>query len=216
MSVIDEKSHDKSFDGQAEIASLTLKYEIDIKEVEDIGNQEIQAIKDLYIGMIEVERANPKPSKKIIRKLTAESYFKIQESVKNSMEKITGLAEIYGESVVKVCEEKNIPVPDSKTVDIEFIPSDLYSKDTVEDSYKKLSFADKCAWVVFFAVAPLGMAVIEDYFLVGLILIVGAMLYCPPMLRAVLRNFPWIHPISIICISNVLIQAGFIKLLIFP
>ena len=93
-----------------------------------------------------------------------------------------------------------------------FVDSNLYEK---ADKDISMSVTDRISWATFFLLTPLGMVLIEDFFLGGLLLTIGAVLHLPPLLKKILKSNPWLSPFTLVLISHVLIIAGLVKTIHF-
>lgn len=65
---------------------------------------------------------------------------------------------------------------------------------------------------LFFLVAPLGMVIIEDYFLIGLTLMISGFLAFPPLSKKIVSNIDWLSAGNLSLVTYVLIAASIFRL----
>lgn len=212
MSTMNENHEGKIALAKQQINHLTDTYLVDIKAIEAKGNTRINTVKENYRKKIEEERGGDKPSKSKIKKLEKEAYLEIQNAVRLTTEEGVVIAQAYSDEVVGICKENQLPLPEQQSVVMNFVDSNLYEK---ADKDISMSVTDRISWATFFLLTPLGMVLIEDFFLGGLLLTIGAVLHLPPLLKKILKSNPWLSPFTLVLISHVLIIAGLVKTIHF-
>lgn len=212
MSTINENHEGKIALAKQQINHLTDTYLVDMKAIEAKGNARINTVKENYRKKIEEERGSDKPSKSKIKKLEKEAYLEIQNAVRLTTEEGIVIAQVYGDEVVSICKENQLPLPEKQSVVMNFVDSHLYEK---ADKDISMSVSDRISWATFFLLTPLGMVLIEDFFLGGLLLTIGAVLHLPPLLKKILKSNTWLSPFTLVLISHVLIIAGLVKTIHF-
>lgn len=212
MSTMNENHEGKIALAKQQVNHLTDTYLVDIKAIEAKGNARINTVKENYRKKIEEERGSDKPSKNKIKKLEKEAYLEIQNAVRLTTEEGIVIAQVYGDEVVSICKENQLPLPEKQSVVMSFVDSHLYEK---ADKDISMSVSDRISWATFFLLTPLGMVLIEDFFLGGLLLTIGAVLHLPPLLKKILKSNPWLSPFTLVLISHVLIIAGLVKTIHF-
>lgn len=212
MSTMNENHEGKIALAKQQINHLTDTYLVDIKAIEAKGNARINTVKENYRKKIEEERGSDKPSKNKIKKLEKEAYLEIQNAVRLTTEEGIVIAQAYGDEVVSICKENQLPLPEKHSVVMNFVDSNLYEK---ADKDISMSVSDRISWATFFLLTPLGMVLIEDFFLGGLLLTIGAVLHLPPLLKKILKSNTWLSPFTLVLISHVLIIAGLVKTIHF-
>lgn len=212
MSTMNENHEGKIALAKQQVNHLTDTYLVDIKAIEAKGNARINTVKESYRKKIEEERGSDKPSKNKIKKLEKEAYLEIQNAVRLTTEEGIVIAQVYGDEVVSICKENQLPLPEKQSVVMNFVDSNLYEK---ADKDISMSVSDRISWATFFLLTPLGMVLIEDFFLGGLLLTIGAVLHLPPLLKKILKSNTWLSPFTLVLISHVLIIAGLVKTIHF-
>lgn len=212
MSTMNKNHEGKIALAKQQINHLTDTYLVDIKAIEAKGNARINTVKESYRKKIEEERGSDKPSKNKIKKLEKEAYLEIQNAVRLTTEEGIVIAQAYGDEVVSICKENQLPLPEKHSVVMNFVDSNLYEK---ADKDISMSVSDRISWATFFLLTPLGMVLIEDFFLGGLLLTIGAVLHLPPLLKKILKSNAWLSPFTLVLISHVLIIAGLVKTIHF-
>lgn len=212
MSTMNENHEGKIALAKQQINHLTDTYLVDMKAIETKGNARINTVKENYRKKIEEERGSDKPSKNKIKKLEKEAYLEIQNAVRLTTEEGIVIAQVYGDEVVSICKENQLPLPEKQSVVMNFVDSNLYEK---ADKDISMSVSDRISWATFFLLTPLGMVLIEDFFLGGLLLTIGAVLHLPPLLKKILKSNTWLSPFTLVLISHVLIIAGLVKTIHF-
>lgn len=212
MSAMNENHEGKIALAKQQINHLTDTYLVDMKAIEAKGNARINTVKESYRKKIEEERGSDKPSKSKIKKLEKEAHLEIQNAVRLTTEEGVVIAQVYGDEVLSICKENQLALPEQQSVVMNFVDSNLYEK---ADKDISMSVTDRISWATFFLLTPLGMVLIEDFFLGGLLLTIGAVLHLPPLLKKILKSNPWLSPFTLVLISHVLIIAGLVKTIHF-
>ena len=188
------------------ILALQKKTKKDILENGKIVNRKLVSIKSKAADQI---RAMPADTTDDMMKMIVEQANKEQDDIFNAGTKdAKAIMKKHTDEVAKIAASVGIEPPNS-TLSVEKATKDDKKALAQVKAEKFNSFIQ---YGTFFLITPLGMLTIEEYFPVGLVLIIAGFISLPPLNKKILSTFSWLSGINLMVITHVMIVAVLYKL----
>lgn len=188
------------------IRALQKKTAKEINENGKIVNRKLVMIKDKATEQI---KAMPADATNDMMKAVAEQANKDQDEIFNAGTKqAEAIMKKHTDEVAKIAKDAGIDAPKS-SLDIARLSKDDVVAAKQVKSEKAMDFIQ---YGVFFLITPLGMLTIEEFFAVGLLLLVAGVIALPPISKKILSSFNWLSSVNLFFITHVLVVAGLYRL----